>query len=117
MGLKHPMALMFPITVAFQVPDRDILFFSLFLPLVRVFFLSLFLLFVSSIWHCLTSQSEIRSRKQAALNLLNNMRQHSPKLVQETLLVSGELIRVAILWKEKWRKGLDEAYHQYYYER
>lgn len=79
MGQKHPMALMFPITVAFK--------------------------------------SEIRSRKQAALNLLNNMRQHSPKLVQETLLVSCELIRVAILWKEKWRKGLDEAYHQYYYER
>jgi FKBP12-rapamycin complex-associated protein len=45
------------------------------------------------------------------------MRHHSPKLVSETLLVSGELIRVAILWKEKWRKGLDEAYHQYYYER
>lgn len=59
----------------------------------------------------------MRTRKQAALGILNTMRQYRPKLVQETMLVSNELIRVSVLWKERWRRGLDEAYHHYYYER
>eukprot|EP01126_Amoeba_proteus_P048791 TRINITY_DN5662_c0_g1_i4.p1 TRINITY_DN5662_c0_g1~~TRINITY_DN5662_c0_g1_i4.p1 ORF type:complete len:841 (-),score=190.43 TRINITY_DN5662_c0_g1_i4:2162-4432(-) len=62
-------------------------------------------------------KSEMRVRKQSALTVMNNMKQHNSKLVSEALLVSNELIRISILWKEKWKKGLDEAYHQYYTER
>jgi len=62
-------------------------------------------------------KSDMRVRKQAALVILTVLRQQKPKLVQETMLVSNELIRVSVLWKERWRRGLDEAYHHYYYER
>jgi hypothetical protein len=41
------------------------------------------------------------------------MKQQNPNLVQEALLVSNELIRFSILWKEKWRRGLDDAYRHY----
>lgn len=30
-------------------------------------------------------------------------------VVQEALMVSEELIRVAILWHEQWHEGLEEA--------
>ena len=44
---------------------------------------------------------------------MNSMRQQSPILVQEALLISNELIRFSILWKEKWRRGLNDAYRHY----
>lgn len=45
------------------------------------------------------------------------MRQDSGKLIGEATLVSNELIRVAILWKERWYKGLEEASRLYYHEK
>jgi FKBP12-rapamycin complex-associated protein len=32
----------------------------------------------------------------------------------QAILVSNELIRVAILWHEQWREGLEEASKYYY---
>lgn len=37
------------------------------------------------------------------------MREHSPIIVEQALVVSHELIRVAILWHEMWHEGLEEA--------
>jgi len=37
------------------------------------------------------------------------MRQHSAVLVNQALMVSRELIRVAILWQEAWHEALEEA--------
>jgi FKBP12-rapamycin complex-associated protein len=37
------------------------------------------------------------------------MREHSPVIVEQALVVSHELIRVAILWHELWHEGLEEA--------
>lgn len=37
------------------------------------------------------------------------MREHSPVIVEQALVVSHELIRVAILWHEMWHEGLEEA--------
>ena len=42
------------------------------------------------------------------------MRQHTPLLVEQALLVSQELIRVAILWHEMWHEGLEEASRLYF---
>jgi len=48
---------------------------------------------------------------------MTSLRQYSSVLLDETLLVSTELIRVAILWKEKFYKGLDEASRYYYIDK
>lgn len=57
----------------------------------------------------LQSKSYSEVRKTAALNILNNMRQHSNNLVNQALLVSSELVRVAILWHELWHEAIEEA--------
>lgn len=45
------------------------------------------------------------------------MRVHSASLVEQTLLVSQELIRVSILWTEMWHGGLEEASREYFGEK
>jgi len=42
------------------------------------------------------------------------MRKHYNSLVDAALLVSKELIRVAILWHEMWHEGLEEASRLYF---
>ena len=77
-GLAHPQALVYPLTVAAKSPS-----------LVRI---------------------------QAAMGIMDNVREHSPVLVDQALLVSNELIRVAILWHELWHEGLEEASRLYFTE-
>ena len=60
------------------------------------------------------SKSPSASRKDAAIAILNRMKEHSAKLVEQALLVSQELIRIAILWHELWHEGLEEASRAYY---
>jgi FKBP12-rapamycin complex-associated protein len=45
------------------------------------------------------------------------MRKHYNSLVEAALLVSKELIRVAILWHEMWHEGLNEASRLYFSNR
>ena len=59
-------------------------------------------------------QSQLPARKMGALAVLNSMRQHSDILVEQALLVSQELIRVAILWHEMWHEALEEASRLYF---
>lgn len=63
------------------------------------------------------SKSNVQLRCQAANKILINMKEHSPNLVNDALLVSRELIRVAILWHEQWHEGLEEASRLYFGER
>ena len=63
------------------------------------------------------SKSVVREREIAANRVLNNMREHSHTLVQQAMVVSEELIRISILWHEKWHEGLEEASRQYFGER
>lgn len=42
------------------------------------------------------------------------MRSHSAVLVEQAMLVSQELIRVAILWEEQWHEALEEASKVYF---
>ncbi len=53
-------------------------------------------------------------RKVAAEALMTSLRQHYSSLVEQALLVSGELIRVAILWHEQWHEGLEESSRLYF---
>lgn len=70
-GVRHPQALVYPLTVA--------------------------------------AKSTAKSRKQAALDLLDSLRETHPLLIDQAQLVSEELIRVAILWHEEWHAALEEA--------
>ncbi|KAI5480415.1 FKBP12-rapamycin complex-associated protein [Pseudohyphozyma bogoriensis] len=54
------------------------------------------------------------ARRRAALSIMDKMRDHSAVLVEQALLVSQELIRVAILWQELWHEGLEEASRLFY---
>ena len=55
------------------------------------------------------SKSQSVMRRDAADMILQNMTEHSSRLVQQAILVSEELIRVAILWHEQWHEGLEDA--------
>lgn len=59
---------------------------------------------------------QVVERKTAAESLMNSLRSHSSALVEEALMVSSELIRVAILWLETWHEGLEEASRLYFGE-
>lgn len=61
-------------------------------------------------------KSPVAERKTAAEALMNSLRSHSSALVEEALMVSSELIRVAILWLETWHEGLEEASRLYFGE-
>lgn len=55
------------------------------------------------------AKAESPGRRHAAKALIDKMRDHSATLVEHALLVSQELIRVAILWHEMWHEALEEA--------
>ncbi|CAM9593323.1 unnamed protein product, partial [Ectocarpus sp. 12 AP-2014] len=61
-------------------------------------------------------KSPKENRKAAAEKLMQHMVLNSNFLVKvrEALLVSTELIRVAILWHEQWHEGLEEASRLYH---
>lgn len=63
------------------------------------------------------SKSPTIDRRNAANQILTNLCEHSSILVQQAMMVSEELIRVAILWHELWAEGLEEASRLYFGER
>ncbi|KAI9327967.1 armadillo-type protein [Obelidium mucronatum] len=62
------------------------------------------------------SKSQSTDRMNAAVSIMDKMRTHSGAMVDQVLLVSQELIRVAILWHEMWHEGLEEASRLYFGE-
>lgn len=60
------------------------------------------------------SKSQSASRLAAARSIMDKMRKHSANLVDQALMVSQELIRVAILWNEMWHEALEEASRLYF---
>ncbi|KAF2204804.1 hypothetical protein GQ43DRAFT_387121 [Delitschia confertaspora ATCC 74209] len=59
-------------------------------------------------------KSDVSRRSRSARELMEAMREHSPKLVEQADLVSNELIRIAVLWHEQWHEGLEEASRLYF---
>ena len=62
-------------------------------------------------------KSNVARRSQSASNIMESMRQHSAKLVEQADIVSHELIRVAVLWHELWHEALEEASRLYFGDR
>ncbi|OQS04773.1 phosphatidylinositol kinase (PIK-L1), partial [Thraustotheca clavata] len=62
-------------------------------------------------------KSPLETRQQAAEDIMNTMRKNYADLVNQALMVSNELIRVAILWHEMWHEGLEESYRLYFGKR
>lgn len=62
------------------------------------------------------SKSASVNRKNGADKILSSMRNHSSTLVEQAIMCSDELIRVAILWHEQWHEGLEEASRLYFTE-
>lgn len=60
------------------------------------------------------SKSASQARKKAAQKVLASMCEHSQQLVDQAIMCSEELIRVAILWHEQWHEGLEEASRLYF---
>ena len=54
-------------------------------------------------------KSNNSARRNAANKILSKIREHSETLVNQSLMVSDELIRVAILWHEQWYEALEEV--------
>ncbi|KAH7108058.1 FAT domain-containing protein [Auriculariales sp. MPI-PUGE-AT-0066] len=54
-------------------------------------------------------KSPSKPRQEAARIIMNSVAQHDFELVEQAKCVSQEFIRVAILWHELWREGLDTA--------
>ncbi|CAO3650716.1 unnamed protein product [Cunninghamella blakesleeana] len=63
------------------------------------------------------SKSQSVPRKKATFAIIDRMRMHSATLVDQALMVSQELIRVAILWHEMWHEGLEEASRLFFGDR
>ncbi|CAG8552522.1 7121_t:CDS:10 [Diversispora eburnea] len=63
------------------------------------------------------SKSQSVCRQIAASAVMDKLRAHSAVLVDQALLVSQELIRVAILWHEIWMENLEEASRLYFIDR
>ena len=61
-------------------------------------------------------KSPVQERKDSAESLMNSLKKHSYGLVEDALMVSSELIRVAILWLEQWHEGLEDASRLYFGE-
>ncbi|RDL41871.1 ARM repeat-containing protein [Venustampulla echinocandica] len=56
-------------------------------------------------------------RSRSAVQIMDSMRQHSARLVEQADVVSHELIRVAVLWHELWHEALEEASRLYFGDR
>ncbi|KAJ7623177.1 phosphatidylinositol 3-kinase [Roridomyces roridus] len=63
------------------------------------------------------SASSSQARQNAAQAIMSVMKEHSRNIVEQAELVSAELIRVAILWHERWHEGLEEASRLYFTEK
>ncbi|KAK0535707.1 phosphatidylinositol kinase- protein kinase tor1 [Tilletia horrida] len=60
------------------------------------------------------SKSPLPLRSKVADDIMQEIRKLFPDLVEQTEIVTKELIRVAILWNEMWNEALEEASRLYF---
>eukprot|EP00771_Trimastix_marina_P000832 gnl/Trimastix_PCT/1865.p1 GENE.gnl/Trimastix_PCT/1865~~gnl/Trimastix_PCT/1865.p1 ORF type:complete len:1904 (-),score=747.44 gnl/Trimastix_PCT/1865:385-6096(-) len=65
------------------------------------------------------SKSDSLLRKGNAERILQNLKDQpeTRQLIEQALLISFELIRVAVLWPEMWQQGLEDASRKFHYEK
>ena len=68
----------------------------------------------SCIYNTGTESAATELRRQAAQDVLNQIRSESKNLIDQAQLVATELIRVAILWSEMWTDSVEEASRLYF---
>ena len=61
----------------------------------------------------LALKSPKHERRKAAEQLMDSLRMHSGRVIEQATLVSQELVRVAILWEEIWHETLDICMYGY----
>ncbi|PVU91733.1 hypothetical protein BB561_004248 [Smittium simulii] len=61
-----------------------------------------------------TSKSSLGQKQVAANSILEKLRDFYPTLVEQTEMVSTELVRIAILWTEMWHESLEAASRMYF---
>ncbi|CAD8130881.1 unnamed protein product [Paramecium sonneborni] len=59
----------------------------------------------------------LQIKRLQVLKILDDMKKHSPILVNGALIISEELNRTAILLKEAWREGIQEAWTSFSYDK
>jgi len=59
-------------------------------------------------------KSDVTRRSRSAMQIMDSLRQHSPKLVDQADTVSHELVRIGVLWHEQWHEALEEASRLYF---
>ena len=57
------------------------------------------------------------NRGEYASKLLGLMREHTPRIVEEGIMFSMELIRIAISWNEQWHDALEKASSKWFNEK
>ena len=57
-----------------------------------------------------SAKSKDKARKEAAKQILSVLRKAAPSLVQQSIDISNEINRAAILLYEKWYEGIEEAW-------
>ena len=62
-------------------------------------------------------KEKMSARKTAAIKIFEDMKLKYPELIDQALLISEELCRAAILLKEQWADGIEEACKQYFQEK
>eukprot|EP01060_Flectonema_neradi_P016029 TRINITY_DN2262_c0_g1_i4.p1 TRINITY_DN2262_c0_g1~~TRINITY_DN2262_c0_g1_i4.p1 ORF type:complete len:1570 (+),score=316.21 TRINITY_DN2262_c0_g1_i4:4060-8769(+) len=68
----------------------------------------------SCIYSTGTESAATELRRQAAQDVLDQIRNESKNLIDQAQLVATELIRVAILWSEMWTDSIEEASRLYF---
>ncbi|KAF9047130.1 phosphatidylinositol 3-kinase [Hymenopellis radicata] len=63
------------------------------------------------------SKSSSKVRSDGALEILSHLQERHATIVEQAVMISHEIIRVAILWNELWHEGLEEASRIYFTEK
>ncbi|KIY73583.1 atypical/PIKK/FRAP protein kinase [Cylindrobasidium torrendii FP15055 ss-10] len=63
------------------------------------------------------SKSSSKIRSDGALEIIAHLRERHPVIVEQAIMISAEIIRVAILWNEMWHEGLEEASRIFFTEK
>ena len=60
-----------------------------------------------------TWKSRFKTRREAAIKIIERIRSINNKLVEEVDLISEEMVKAAILLNEFWSEGIEEAWKTY----
>jgi FKBP12-rapamycin complex-associated protein len=75
------------------------------------------LIFPLAVTTTMSSGQDVKVRKENAQRIMDHMREKFSPLVEQALIVAKELVRVAVLWHERWQAGLEEASRLYFAEK